>query len=140
MAMFEPTVRLGDLAHARSGDKGNTANVGVVARDQASFEWLRVQLTEAVVAAFFSPMQVGEVRLAIRAKFFEALAGFNASDALWRDADRRGGLCGDLWECGVEGPGAAGFRVSVSSLGVMGASDRRCPDSTCSLSQAVRPS
>ena len=32
-------VRLGDLAHARSGDKGNSANIGVVANDDVSFQW-----------------------------------------------------------------------------------------------------
>jgi hypothetical protein len=69
---------------------------------------------------------------------FEALAGFYASGALWCDADRRDRLCGDLRGCGVEGPGAAGFRVSAGSLGVMGAPDSRCPRSTCSLDQAVR--
>ena len=47
MGKEEPTIRLGDLAHARSGDKGNTANIGVVARDDASFAWLRSHLTEA---------------------------------------------------------------------------------------------
>ena len=35
-------VRLGDLAHARSGDKGNSANIGVVANDDVSFRWLRI--------------------------------------------------------------------------------------------------
>ena len=29
------TVRVGELAHARSGDKGNTANVGVISRQDA---------------------------------------------------------------------------------------------------------
>jgi methylglutaconyl-CoA hydratase len=60
--MSKPTVRLGDLAHARSGDKGNTANIGVVARDDSCFERLRLELTEAAVAAYFSPMRIGEVR------------------------------------------------------------------------------
>ena len=29
------TIRLGDLAHARSGDKGKRSNIGVVANDDA---------------------------------------------------------------------------------------------------------
>ncbi len=62
MIMVEPTVRLGDLAHARSGDKGNTANIGVVAKDDASFAWLRTHLTEAVVAAYLGPLGVGRVQ------------------------------------------------------------------------------
>jgi hypothetical protein len=41
--------RLGDLATARSGDKGNHANIAVVAKDQAAFEILRRGLTADVV-------------------------------------------------------------------------------------------
>ncbi len=62
MAEQQRMVRLGDLAHARSGDKGNSANIGVVANDEASFLWLRTQLTDAVVAAYFDPLQIGKVR------------------------------------------------------------------------------
>ena len=62
MAGQQRMVRLGDLAHARSGDKGNSANIGVVAHDEASFQWLRNHLTEAVVAAYFDPLQIGRVR------------------------------------------------------------------------------
>ncbi len=56
------TIRLGELAHARSGDKGNTANIGVVARDDASFTWLQAHLTEAVVADYLRPLGHGSVR------------------------------------------------------------------------------
>ena len=62
MKKEEQTIRLGDLAHARSGDKGNTANIGVVARDDASFAWLQVHLTEAVVADYLKPLGHGSVR------------------------------------------------------------------------------
>ena len=56
------TIRLGDLAHARSGDKGDRANVGVVAFDPAAYVWLRDHLTGAVVAEYFRPLGVGAVR------------------------------------------------------------------------------
>ena len=62
MAEQQRMVRLGDLAHARSGDKGNSANIGVVANDDASFQWLRTHLTEAAVAAYLDPLQIGRVR------------------------------------------------------------------------------
>jgi hypothetical protein len=62
MSQEHSEVRLGDLAHARSGDKGNTANIGVVARDDSGFAWLRIHLTEAVAAAYLSPLGVGRVR------------------------------------------------------------------------------
>ncbi len=55
------TVRLGDLAHARSGDKGNRANIGVVAFDAPAYTWLKANLTEAAVADYFRPLGVGEV-------------------------------------------------------------------------------
>ena len=38
---IDATVRLGDLAHARSGDKGNRANIGVVAFDAAGLRLAR---------------------------------------------------------------------------------------------------
>jgi hypothetical protein len=39
------TVPLGDLVHARSGDKGGDANLGVWVRDPAAREWLQSTLT-----------------------------------------------------------------------------------------------
>jgi hypothetical protein len=62
MVKEQPTIRLGDLAHARSGDKGNTANIGVVARDDTGFAWLRTHLTDAVVADYLSTLEIGTVR------------------------------------------------------------------------------
>lgn len=56
------TIRLGALAHARSGDKGNRANIGVVAHDPACFAWLREHLTTDAVADYFRPLDAGEVR------------------------------------------------------------------------------
>ncbi len=55
------TVRLGDLAHARSGDKGNRANIGVVAHDASAFAWLRFHLTAAAVADYFQTLETGTV-------------------------------------------------------------------------------
>jgi hypothetical protein len=62
MTMHLPLiVRLGDLAHARSGDKGNRANIGVVAFDAESYAWLQKHLTASAVADYFRPLEVGEV-------------------------------------------------------------------------------
>jgi hypothetical protein len=55
-------VRVGDRAHARSGDKGNRANIGVVALDAGCYAWLKQHLTEEVVAEYFRPLHVGAVR------------------------------------------------------------------------------
>jgi hypothetical protein len=51
------TIQLGDIAHARSGDKGNHANVAVIAYTEAGYAWLREHLTAGEVAAFFAPLQ-----------------------------------------------------------------------------------
>src|SRR5260221_5293764 len=56
------TVRLGDLAHARSGDKANGANMGVVALDAVGYAWLFEHLTAEVVADYFRPLGIGDVR------------------------------------------------------------------------------
>ena len=62
MGAKSTTVRLGELAYARSGDKGAGANVGVIARTPAAFEQLRRHLTAEAVEAFFKPMgAVGHV-------------------------------------------------------------------------------
>lgn len=42
------------LAHGRSGDKGNSANIGILARDEAFVPILRASLTEAAVAGYFA--------------------------------------------------------------------------------------
>ncbi len=55
-------VRVGELAHARSGDKGNRANIGVVANDAGCYAWLEEHLTESAVAGYFAPLGVGAVR------------------------------------------------------------------------------
>ena len=54
-------VRLVHLAHARSGDKGDTANVGVIAYDPAHYPLLVEQLTPQAVKAHFQGMVKGEV-------------------------------------------------------------------------------
>jgi hypothetical protein len=49
-------VPLSAIAHGRSGDKGNHANVAVIAYTDAGFAWLREHLTADVVAAYFAPL------------------------------------------------------------------------------------
>lgn len=54
-------VRLLDLAHARSGDKGDTANVGVIARRAEWYPLLERYLTRERVAAHFRGVIEGPV-------------------------------------------------------------------------------
>ncbi len=51
------TITLGEIAHARSGDKGNHANVGVIAYTQAGYEFLRGALSAARVEQYFAMLQ-----------------------------------------------------------------------------------
>ena len=55
-------VPLIELAWARSGDKGDTANIGVIARQPEYLPILRAQLTEDRVAAYFGHLVKGAVR------------------------------------------------------------------------------
>ena len=55
-------VRVLDIAHARSGDKGDTANVGVIALKPEWFPLLERELTERRVADHFRGMINGSVQ------------------------------------------------------------------------------
>jgi hypothetical protein len=57
----QSSIRLGEIAHARSGDKGDRANIGVVADSPAAYSWLKAHLTEAEVADYFRPLGIGAV-------------------------------------------------------------------------------
>jgi len=55
-------VRLVDIAHARSGDKGDTANVGVIALEREWYPILARELTERRVADHFRGVITGDVK------------------------------------------------------------------------------
>ena len=54
-------VPLSRLAHARSGDKGDTCNIGVIARAPEIYPWLRQTLTAAAVQRRFKGICRGRV-------------------------------------------------------------------------------
>ncbi|MGN6261768.1 MAG: acyclic terpene utilization AtuA family protein [Ralstonia sp.] len=54
-------VPLIELAYARSGDKGDTSNIGVIARRPEDLPLLRAQLTEDAVAAYLAHVVKGRV-------------------------------------------------------------------------------
>lgn len=55
--MSNVRVPLSSIAHGRSGDKGNHANVAVIAYTPAGFAWLRDHLTAERVGAYFASWQ-----------------------------------------------------------------------------------
>ncbi|MCI0682796.1 MAG: hypothetical protein L0Y71_11905 [Gemmataceae bacterium] len=80
--------RLSDIAHARSGDKGNHANIGVLAYTPAGYAWLKEYLTADVVAEYFATMKPSRVVrfeaanvLGLNFMLFDVLAG-GASQSL----------------------------------------------------------
>jgi len=54
-------IPLREIAFARSGDKGSSANVAVFGRTPAAYGWLRDHLTAAMVENYFLPLGVGTV-------------------------------------------------------------------------------
>lgn len=56
-----PTVKLSRIAMARSGDKGEGSNAGVIARSDAAYAFLKEHLTDAVVKAHVAGFNDGGV-------------------------------------------------------------------------------
>ena len=84
-------ITLRDIAHGRSGDKGNHANVAVLAYTPAGFAWLREHLTAEVVQQYFAPLHPSRVvryeapnLLAVNFVLYDVLAG-GASRSLRTD-------------------------------------------------------
>lgn len=76
------TIPLSELAHGRSGDKGNHANVAILAYTEAGFQWLRQHLTAEVVRDYFAPLEPSRVErfeaanvLALNFVLYDVLAG-----------------------------------------------------------------
>jgi hypothetical protein len=76
------TLRLSDLAHGRSGDKGNHANVAILAYTPQGYAWLREHLTADVVRQYFQSLNPSRVvryeaanLLALNFLLYDVLAG-----------------------------------------------------------------
>jgi hypothetical protein len=54
-------MRVADIAHGRSGDKGDTCNVGIVAYDDEGFAVLRARLTAERVREHYGDLVRGTV-------------------------------------------------------------------------------
>jgi len=54
-------IRLIDIAHGRSGDKGDSANIGIIAYDDKGYEILKKHLTAEVVKKYFEGICFGPV-------------------------------------------------------------------------------
>lgn len=54
-------MKLWDLAHARTGDKGNISNISVVVYDLKFYELIKQKLTPKNVKKWYGPQIKGEV-------------------------------------------------------------------------------
>ena len=54
-------IQLKEIAHGRSGDKGDAANIGIIAYDDKGFEIIRKHLTEDRVKKHFEGICFGDV-------------------------------------------------------------------------------
>ena len=54
-------MKLREIAHSRTGDKGNTSNISVIAYDPARYPLLEKHVTAERVKAFFSEVVEGDV-------------------------------------------------------------------------------
>ncbi len=55
-------IKLIDIASARSGDKNNICNIGVLAKDAESYQLLKTYLTAELVKTHFGPLIQGQVQ------------------------------------------------------------------------------
>ena len=84
----EIEVPLIEIAHARSGDKGNHSNIGVIARKAAYLPWIRAALTEQAVASYMQHVLDAEKGQVIRYE----LPGLNALNFMLENALGGGGV------------------------------------------------
>lgn len=55
------TIFLGQIAHSRSGDKGNHANVAIIAFNQAGYDWIKQHVTVETVGNYFKNLGASKV-------------------------------------------------------------------------------
>ena len=54
-------IKLRQICYARSGDKGDTANIGLLARTPEIYDWIVENISSAVVKKFFTGITFGKV-------------------------------------------------------------------------------
>jgi len=84
----EIEIPLIEIAHARSGDKGNHSNIGVIARKAEYLPWIRAALTEQAVASYMQHVLDAEKGRVIRYE----LPGLNALNFMLENALGGGGV------------------------------------------------
>ena len=77
-----PVIPLSEIAHGRSGDKGNHANIAVLAYTPAGYAWLRDHLSAQEVRDYFASLGPSHVErfevenvLGLNFLLYDVLAG-----------------------------------------------------------------
>ena len=85
-------VQLGQIAHARSGDKGLNSNVGLIFHSEEVYKWATKHITEELVKEHFQSIVKGNVKrykmdnlLALNFILGDSLGG-GGSESLLNDA------------------------------------------------------
>lgn len=75
-------MKLRDIAHSRTGDKGNVSNISLIAYEEKYYELIKEEITPQVVKEWFCDMFHGEVvryelpgLLAFNFVIYDALGG-----------------------------------------------------------------
>jgi hypothetical protein len=109
------------IAHARSGDKGDTANIGLLGRSPQCYAWLRDQVTAERVKTWFASICLGKVvrhtvpsLWALNFLLEEALGG-GGTRSLFLDAQGKT-LAQALLRCEVEIPESLLATIDADNL------------------------
>lgn len=112
---------LSEIAHGRSGDKGNHSNIAIIAYTQVGYDWLKANLTAERVAEYFAPLRPRSVEryeaanvLGLIFLLYDALAG-GASRSLRSDTQGKS-FAVALLQMPVELPADLGM-MTRSTLG-----------------------
>ena len=85
-------IKLESIAHARSGDKGNNSNVGLIFQSKKIYNWAKSNITEKKIKKHFNSICEGDVIryemdniLALNFILYNSLGG-GGSESLINDA------------------------------------------------------
>lgn len=55
-------MKLKEIAHARTGDKGEISNISLIVYDKKDYDFIRENVTEALVKEYFKEICKGELK------------------------------------------------------------------------------
>jgi len=92
---MEKEVKLVDLAWARSGDKGDISDLGIMAKNEKNYEILKREITPEKIKAFFGDTVRGDVDvywmdnlMAVKVVMHNALGGGATKTLRWDETGK----------------------------------------------------